>query len=172
MCSSDLPLVARQFGMTSTEKGLITAATLFGILLGAVWLGGLADRWGRKPVFIGEMMLLALALIGAACSVNTRMLVLCLFLIGLALGADYPIAHLVISESIPAEIRGRLVLGAFSFQALGAVLATIIAALFLTFETSLSVWRQLYLLPVFPVLVVVFGRLSLPESSQIGRAHV
>ena len=85
-----LPLVARQFAMTTTEKGLVTAATLLGILLGALWLGGLADRWGRKPVFIGEMALLAVALIGAAFSVNTPMLVLCLFVIGLALGADYP----------------------------------------------------------------------------------
>ena len=161
-----LPLVSRQFGMTSTDKGLVTAATLFGILLGALWLGGLADRWGRKPVFIGEMVLLAVALVGAALSVNTPMLVVCLFVIGLALGADYPTAHLVISESIPAEIRGRLVLGAFSFQALGAVLSTAIAAVFLTLDSSLELWRQLYLLPVIPVIFVVWGRLFLPESSH------
>ncbi|MFM8277744.1 MAG: MFS transporter [Cyanobium sp.] len=161
-----LPLVAQQFDMTSTEKGLVTAATLFGILLGAIGLGGLADRWGRKPVFIGEMVLLAAALIGASCSVNTPMLVCCLFVIGLALGADYPTAHLVISESIPAQFRGRLVLGAFSFQALGALLATLIAAAYLTLESSLDLWRQLYLLPVIPVLCVVWGRLFLPESSH------
>lgn len=161
-----LPLVSRQFGMTSAEKGLVTAATLLGILLGALWLGGLADRWGRKPVFIAEMVLLAVALLGAACSVNTPMLVLSLFVVGLALGADYPTAHLVISESIPAGIRGRLVLGAFSFQALGALVATVLAASFLTLESSLNLWRQLYLLPVIPVLFVVCGRLFLPESSH------
>ncbi|NDG75337.1 MAG: MFS transporter [Synechococcaceae bacterium WB8_1B_136] len=161
-----LPLVSRQFDMTSTEKGLVTAATLFGVLLGALFLGGLADRWGRKPVFVGEMLLLAISLVGASFSVNTAMLVVCLFVIGLALGADYPTAHLVISESIPARIRGRLVLGAFSFQALGAVLATAISALFLTLESSLDLWRQLYLLPVLPVLFVVWGRLFLPESSH------
>jgi len=161
-----LPLVSRQFGMTSTEKGFVTAATLFGILLGALFLGGLADRWGRKPVFIGEMILLAVALVLAAFSVNTAMLIGCLFVMGLALGADYPTAHLVISESIPADIRGRLVLGAFSFQALGAIVATAISALFLTLETSLDVWRQLYLLPVIPVLLVVWGRVFLPESSH------
>ena len=52
-----LPLVAEQFAMTSTDKGLVTAATLAGILIGALALGGLADRFGRKPVFIGEMVL-------------------------------------------------------------------------------------------------------------------
>ena len=166
MSGISLPLVAHQFGMNSTDKGLVTAATLFGILIGAMFLGGLADHWGRKPVFIGEMAILAAALIAAAFSINTAMLVASLFVIGVALGADYPTAHLVISESIPANIRGRLVLGAFSFQALGAVAATAISALFLTLETSLDVWRQLYLLPVIPVLFVAWGRLFLPESSH------
>ena len=117
-----LPLISEQFAMTSTDKGLVTAATLAGILVGALALGGLADRLGRKPVFIGEMVLLALALVAAAMSSGTSSLVAALFVIGLALGADYPTAHLVISESIPAAVRGRLVLGAFSFQALGAVM--------------------------------------------------
>ena len=145
--------------MTSTDKGLVTAATLAGILVGALALGGLADRLGRKPVFIGEMVLLALALVAAAMSSGTSSLVAALFVIGLALGADYPTAHLVISESIPAAVRGRLVLGAFSFQALGAVLGTAIAAVVLGSKPELGTWRIFYLLPVVPVLLVVWGRL-------------
>ncbi|MBU6250836.1 MAG: MFS transporter [Cyanobacteria bacterium REEB417] len=161
-----LPLIAEQFAMTSTVKGLVTAATLAGILVGALALGGLADRFGRKPVFIGEMVLLAVALVAAAFSPGTPALVGALFVIGLALGADYPTAHLVISESIPAAVRGRLVLGAFSFQALGAVLGTAIAAVLLGSKPELSTWRLFYLIPVMPVLLVVWGRLFLPESSH------
>jgi MFS family permease len=161
-----LPLVAEQFAMTSTDKGLVTAATLAGILIGARALGGLADRFGRKPVFIGEMVLLAVALVGAAFSTGTIPLVTALFVIGLALGADYPTAHLVISESIPAAVRGRLVLGAFSFQAVGAVLGTAIAAVVLSSDPNLNAWRIFYLLPVVPVSLVVWGRLFLPESSH------
>ncbi|MCP9808202.1 MFS transporter [Cyanobium sp. HWJ4-Hawea] len=161
-----LPLIADQFGMTTTDKGFVTAATLAGILVGALALGGLADRFGRKPVFIGEMVLLAVALIAAACSPDTNSLVAALFVMGLALGADYPTAHLVISESIPAAVRGRLVLGAFSFQALGAIVGTAIAAVLLANKPELSTWRLFYLLPVVPVLLVVWGRLFLPESSH------
>ena len=168
-----LPLVTRQFGLGGGETGLLTAATLFGILIGALSLGGLADRWGRKPVFVGEMLLLAVALIGASLSVSPGMLVISLFLIGLALGADYPTAHLVISEAIPADIRGRLVLGAFGFQAFGALLAMLIAAQLLSLAPGPVIWRQLYLLPVLPVLLVAWGRLSLPESSHwlMSRGH-
>lgn len=161
-----LPLVAEDFSINATQKGFITAATLAGILVGALLLGGLADRFGRKPIFIGEMVLLLVGLLGAASSQNTEVLILWLFLMGLALGADYPTAHLVISESIPAAIRGRLVLGAFSFQALGAVIGTAICAVVLSSNPELSTWRLFYLLPVIPVAFVIWGRLFLPESSH------
>jgi len=43
---------------------------------------------------------------------------------GVALGCDYPTAHLIRSESTPSTDRGRLALGAFGFQALGALIGT------------------------------------------------
>ncbi len=161
-----LPLLTAEFGLGDVAKGAMTSATLAGILVGALVLGGLADRFGRKPVFIGEMVLLLVALIGASTSPGIGVLVVWLFVIGLALGADYPTAHLVISESIPASIRGRLVLGAFSFQAIGAIAGTAIAAVVLAQKPELSTWRLFYLLPVIPVILVIWGRLFLPESSH------
>ena len=161
-----LPLLTAEFGLGDVAKGAMTSSTLAGILVGALVLGGLADRFGRKPVFIGEMVLLLVALIGASTSPGIAVLVVWLFVIGLALGADYPTAHLVISESIPASIRGRLVLGAFSFQAIGAIAGTAIAAVVLAQKPELSTWRLFYLLPVIPVILVIWGRLFLPESSH------
>ena len=161
-----LPLLTAEFGLDDVAKGAMTSATLAGILVGALVLGGLADRFGRKPVFIGEMVLLLVALIGASTSSGITVLLVWLFVIGLALGADYPTAHLVISESIPASIRGRLVLGAFSFQAIGAIAGTAIAAVVLAQKPELSTWRLFYLLPVIPVILVIWGRLFLPESSH------
>ncbi|MFZ9147821.1 MFS transporter [Vulcanococcus sp.] len=161
-----LPLVQEDFALNASERGLLTAMPLLGILLGALLLGGLADRWGRKPVFIAEMVLLVLGLLGAALSPNAVCLLLCLLLVGLALGADYPTAHLVISESIPSALRGRLVLGAFSFQALGALAATALGAVVLLMSPDLQAWRSFYLFPVLPVALVAWGRLFLPESSH------
>ena len=169
-----LPLVSEQFSIDQTIKGFITAATLAGILIGALFLGGLADRFGRKPVFIGEMVLLLIGLLGASFSSSSELLIFWLFIMGLALGADYPTAHLVISESIPASIRGRLVLGAFSFQALGAVIGTAICAVVLSSKPELSSWRIFYLLPVIPVALVAWGRIFLPESSHwlLSKGHL
>ena len=52
-----LPLMAEEFGLGAIEKGTIAAASLFGILVGATAFGGLADRYGRKEMFIIEMVL-------------------------------------------------------------------------------------------------------------------
>jgi MFS family permease len=136
-----LPLVSEQFQLTALDRGLVTAAPLVGILIGALGLGGLADRLGRRPVFIAEMLLLVVGLVAAALSPNGACFAASLGVVGLALGADYPAAHLVISESIPVAMRGRLVLGAFSCQALGAVLGTALAAQLLGLRPELGTWR-------------------------------
>jgi MFS family permease len=87
-----------------------------------------------------------------------------LVVVGIALGADYPLAHLVISESVPAPMRGRLVLAAFGCQALGAVLGMAAAAWLLAPRLEPLSWRWLYGLPLLPVALLALARLRLPES--------
>src|SRR5204863_6166565 len=52
-----LPLIALEFDLGATQMGMVGAAPLFGILIGASALGGLADRFGRRTMFIVEMAL-------------------------------------------------------------------------------------------------------------------
>jgi MFS transporter, putative metabolite transport protein len=52
-----LPLIVREFHILPAEKGIISAASLAGILFGAVLLGGLSDYFGRKRMFIAEMII-------------------------------------------------------------------------------------------------------------------
>ena len=89
-----------------------------------VTLGGMSDRFGRKAMFIVEMIIFVAFLVGLVFAPNYFLIVICLFAIGLALGCDYPTAHMIISESIPSLSRGKLVLGAFAFQAIGALAGT------------------------------------------------
>jgi MFS family permease len=55
--------MAKEFGLGATERGVIAAASLFGILIGATALGGLADLYGRKQMFIIEMVLFAIFIV-------------------------------------------------------------------------------------------------------------
>lgn len=163
-----LPLQAVQWSMTPLEQGCVVSASLLGILIGALSLGGLADRFGRRPLFIAEMLVLLLGLLLAGISPGAHWLLAALLLIGLALGADYPTAHLMIAESIPAAVRGRLVLSAFGAQAVGAVLGTALATLLLASQPDLPlpIWRWFYGLPALPVAAVAAARLLVPESSH------
>ncbi|MFM7653504.1 MAG: MFS transporter, partial [Vulcanococcus sp.] len=87
-----------------------------------------------------------------------------LLVIGLGLGADYPLAHLMISEHLPAAWRGRLVLGAFAFQALGAISGMALASALLQHGAGAADWRLLYRLPLLPLALLTAARLGLPES--------
>jgi MFS transporter, putative metabolite transport protein len=161
-----LPLISREFEIGSAQNGLIGAASLLGILIGAVGLGGMSDQFGRKPMFIIEMVIFVAFLMLLCLASNFVSLIICLFGIGLALGCDYPTAHMIISENIPSISRGRLVLGAFGFQALGALAGTAVGWLVLTLIPDLSAWRWMYATVVIPALVVTIGRFFIPESAN------
>jgi len=132
--------------------------------VGSLALGWLADRIGRRWLFSAELLVLALGLLGAALSPSAPLVLVSLLVVGIALGADYPLAHLVMTESVPAGQRGRLVLAAFGCQALGAVLGMAGAAWLLAPRLEPLSWRWLYGLPLLPVLLLALARWRLPES--------
>jgi putative MFS transporter len=161
-----LPLIVLQFDLSPAEKGMVGAAPLFGILVGATLLGGLADHFGRKGMFIVEMALFVIFLIGVALSPNLPLLLIFLFGMGMALGCDYPTAHLVISESIPSNCRGRLVLGAFGFQAIGALAGTVLGYFILRSSGSVDDWRFMYAAAILPAMAVLLGRFFITQSGH------
>ena len=111
-----LPLMAKEFALGATEKGVVAAASLFGILIGATTLGGLADRYGRKQMFIVEMVLFGIFTVLLTLSSSYPLVVVALVGIGLALGCDYPTAHLIISESMPSRIVAEWCWGRSPFR--------------------------------------------------------
>ncbi|WP_296345176.1 MFS transporter [Reyranella sp.] len=161
-----LPLIVKEFGLSPTEKGIVGAAPLAGIMVGAITLGGLADIYGRRRMFVVEMLVFAIFLVGLAIAPGFGWLVFFLFGMGVALGCDYPTAHLVISESIPSRDRGKLVLGAFAFQAVGALVGTMIGYLILANIPELGAWRLMYAVVIAPAVLIVIARLFVTDSGQ------
>ena len=161
-----LPLIVKDFGLSPVEKGIVSAAPLAGIMVGAIALGGLADIYGRRRMFVVEMIVFALFLTGLTWSPNYLWLVVFLFGVGLALGCDYPTAHLVISESIASKDRGKLVLSAFAFQAIGALVGTVVGFLILSNLPEITAWRWMYATAIVPAILVVLGRLRISDSGH------
>src|SRR5271165_3895231 len=161
-----MPLIAKEFGMSAVQHGMVGAASLAGILVGASALGGLSDYYGRRTMFIAEMLIFIAFLCLVVVSSSFLWLVVCLFGIGVALGCDYPTAHLIISESIPSRLRGRLVLGAFGFQALGALIGTVVGYLVLKNIPEVGAWRWMYATAIIPAVIVIIGRFSITESGH------
>ncbi len=159
-----LPLIARQFHITAGQDGIVSAATLLGILIGAVGLGGLSDAFGRKRMFVVEMIIFMVFLACITVVTGFWPLVVCLFGIGLALGCDYPTAHMIISESTPSSSRGQLVIGAFAFQAVGALVGTGVGWLVLQRDPALDAWHWMFATALIPGLIVTVWRFYITES--------
>jgi MFS family permease len=161
-----VPLIAREFQISPTQKGLVTAASLAGILVGALGLGGLSDYFGRKSMFIVEMIIFTAFLGATVFCTSFPSLIFCLFGLGVALGCDYPTAHMIISENIPSTSRGKLVLAAFAFQAVGALGGALVGYTVLVAVPNLNAWRWMYATAVIPALVVTVGRFYITESAN------
>jgi len=161
-----VPLIAREFQISPTEKGFVTAASLAGILVGALGLGGLSDYFGRKSMFIVEMIIFTAFLGATVFCASFPSLIFCLFGLGVALGCDYPTAHMIISENIPSTSRGKLVLAAFAFQAVGALGGALVGYTVLVAVPNLNAWRWMYATAVIPALLVTVGRFYITESAN------
>ena len=69
-----------------------------------------------------------------------------------------------IAECVPTRLRGRLIVGAFAFQALGSLLGVLVGLVILKLDPSLDAWRVMLAFGVLPAVAVVLMRDGLPES--------
>ncbi|PZV10739.1 MAG: MFS transporter [Leptolyngbya sp.] len=120
-----LPFLQQDFGLGTAEIGAIAVAALAGSLVGALILGPITDRVGRQRMLIVDVILFLVATLGTVIAWNVAALVIFRFLVGVAIGADYPISVAYITENVPTRWRGRMVIGAFTFQAMGALLGAL-----------------------------------------------
>ena len=126
----------------------------------------MSDKFGRKSMFIVEMIIFVAFLILLTVCTNFTSLIICLFGLGVALGCDYPTAHMIISESTPSTSRGKLVLAAFAFQAVGALGGTAVGYFVLAADPTLDAWRWMYATAIVPAVLVTVGRFFIPESAN------
>jgi MFS family permease len=161
-----LPLIAVEMHANSWVQGLIGAAAVIGAIGGALTLGRLADVFGRRLLFVVDLAIFAVSSLLSAISWSVTSLITFRFLVGVGVGADYPIAAAYLAEFMPAQTRGRMLVAAFSFQAFGMLAgAGTGIAILLTHQGS-GAWRWMLAAGLIPTLALVVARSGVPESEH------
>ncbi len=126
-----LPFLTRDFNLNPMQVGAIAVAAIAGSLVGSLILGPITDKIGRQIMLKTDIALFILATLGTALAWDAISLLVFRFLVGIAIGADYPLSIAYITENMPTRLRGRMVIGALAFQAVGALLGAITGLLVL-----------------------------------------
>lgn len=116
------PLIAQEFDATAWQTGLVSSAAIVGAIFGAAFLGPLGDKLGRRRIFHYDLVMFAVFSIGCMVAWDLWSLIGFRFLLGIAIGLDYPIAASYLAEILPAKNRGRWLVSAFALQAVGMLL--------------------------------------------------
>ena len=159
--------VADEFHVPATALGLVITATLALRPIGAFIFGRLADRFGRRPILMLNVLTYsALAFASAFAPDYMTFLVLrCLF--GVAMGGEWGVGSSLAMEHMRPESRG-IVSGLLQTgYPTGGLIAAGAAAFFLQDHG----WRFLVMLSAVPALLVVFIRMGVPESPNWKRGQ-
>lgn len=155
------------WNLSQSQMGWIGSVNSIGMAVGAFLFGVLADKIGRKSIFIWTLLLFSVASGLSAFTTAFTIFILLRFFVGMGLGGELPVASTLVSESVPAKERGRVVVLLESFWAGGWLIAAIISYFIIpkTFW-SFEGWRVALLLTAIPALYAIYIRLQLPDSPQ------
>ena len=160
-----LAALAQDWNLTAGQTGLIGSVNSIGMMVGAFVFGLMADRKGRKIVFIITLLLFSVGSGLSAFATSLAIFLVLRFFIGMGLGGELPVASTLVSESVRAEERGRIVVLLESFWAAGWILAAVISY----FIIPDYGWRAALLICALPAFYALYLRVKLPDSSGFSR---
>jgi sugar porter (SP) family MFS transporter len=163
--SGAVDMIKSEFALSDSGLGMVAALLTIGCLIGALFTGYFADKYGRKKIIITTAVLYIISAIGCALAGSSAMLIVFRFISGLAVGATSVAGPMYISEISPAHNRGKLVsMNQFAIT-FGILLAYIADYLLLGFDENS--WRYMLAVPaIFGTAYLIFLLTSLPESPR------
>ncbi len=161
-----LPLISLVFHASPLETGLVASAATLGAIIGAVGGGYLTDRFGRQKILMIDLAVFIIFALLSGLSWSIETLFLFRFILGIGVGADYPICASYIAEFMPKKIRGKMLIGAFSFQAVGIFLAAAVGLGILWIYPNENSWRLMLMVGSIPALIILILRRRVPESAR------
>ncbi|KKK12945.1 hypothetical protein P175DRAFT_0527613 [Aspergillus ochraceoroseus IBT 24754] len=182
-----LPMIAYVYWRDDNSSMRITCiniATLAGTLLGQVLFGYLADRNGRKKMYGVELALLITSTLGVSMSSNGQhnsmnvfaWLIWWRIIVGIGVGADYPLSAVITSEFAPTRHRARMIASVFFMQPLGQIAGNLVSLIVVAASRKQGyedltrtvdvMWRWVVGIGVVPGVIATVFRFIIPESPR------
>lgn len=155
-----LPLIMEAMGVTATTAGFMASSALFGMMLGAMFFGALADKLGRAKMLVLCIALFSVFTAGAGLTHDPVTFSVTRFIAGLGIGGVLPIAAAQMGEFSPAAMRSRLVALVFAGYAVGGVLVAIVGKQLIAGYG----WQSVFFVAILPLLLIPFILKTMPES--------
>lgn len=155
-----LPSIMKDMGVTPTSAGFMVSAALFGMMFGAIFLGTIADRIGRRWAIAVCIVLFSVFTAAAGFSTDPVTFSVTRFLAGLGIGGVMPNVVAQMTEYSPRRVRSTLVTLMFSGYSVGGMLAALLGKGLLEHYG----WQSVFIAAGLPVLLVPAILRWLPES--------
>ena len=155
-----LPILMQQRQLDPVTAGALGSTALFGMMIGAMLLGTLSDRFGRK-----KMIVLCIVLFSGFTALNgfaqtPLQFGVMRFIAGLGIGGVMPNVVALMSEYSPRRIRSTLVAVMFSGYAIGGMLSAVLGI----WIVPQFGWQVMFYLAVIPLLLLPLIWTQLPDS--------
>ena len=155
-----LPSIMKEMGVTPATAGYMVSSALFGMMFGAIFLGTIADKIGRRWAIVICIVLFSVFTAIAGMTHDPIAFSVTRFLAGLGIGGVMPNVVAQMTEYSPRKMRSTLVTLMFSGYAVGGMLAAVLGkGLIETYG-----WSYVFFAAVAPVLLIPFVLKSMPES--------
>lgn len=154
--------ISEEFNLNPATAGALASVSFAGMIFGASFAGALGDRFGRRPVFTTSMIVWGLGSLGAALAQDVSFLIACRFVIGLGMGAEFPVAQAMLTEFVPSRSRGRLLGWLEGFWPIGFILCGVLAL----FIVPTFGWRSIFFVLAGCSLFALVIRRGIPESPR------
>src|SRR5688572_24545152 len=157
-------------GLSAGDIGWAASAYIGGAVLGALFFGRLADRLGRKRIFLVTLAVYLVATVATAFSWDIASFAFCRFFTGFGIGGEYAAINSAIDELIPARVRGRVDLAINGTFWVGAALGAALSIVLLDpgFIGAEWGWRIAFLMGGILGIAILNVRRHLTESPLRG----
>src|SRR5437867_11734192 len=160
-------VLSASFGLSERVLPAVLGSSFLGMFIGSTFMGGIADRFGRRPAFLVNLGMYSLFTLLGAFSTGAAMLVITRFIAGIGIGAEVPLSDAYLSELLPPAHRGRLMAWAYTAGFIGVPAAGLLARVLVPLRPfDVAGWRWLFVAGSLGGVIVWSLRRLLPESPK------